>query len=79
MECAVAESTASPRDLAYLRDRVSMHHDHYQTRGTQHTAYGDGGIRLWSATDPDTPQPTPRRTRATAGGRSDDRRCLDTR
>ncbi len=54
MECAVAEGTASARDLAYLRDRVNMHHDRHQIHGTQHTAYGDGRIRLWPVTDPDT-------------------------
>lgn len=54
MERAVAEGTASARNLAYLRDHVTMHHDRHQTHGTQHTAYGDGRIRLWPVTDPDT-------------------------
>lgn len=54
MERAVADGTASARDLAYLRDRVNMHHNRPQIHGTQHAGYGGGRVRLWPVTDPDT-------------------------
>jgi uncharacterized protein DUF6624 len=48
---AVARGDASPRDLAYLRDRVLMHRGEPQLYGTQYMVR-DGVLTLWAVQDP---------------------------
>ena len=52
MEDAVAREDASPRDLAYLTDRVLMHRGEPQIYGTQYMVR-DGVPTLWAVQDPD--------------------------
>lgn len=52
LEDAVARGDASPRDLAYLRDRVLMHRGEPQLYGTQYMVK-DGVLMLWAVQDPD--------------------------
>ena len=51
LEDAVARGDASPRDLAYLRDRVLMHRGQPQLYGTQYMVR-DGVLTLWAVQDP---------------------------
>jgi hypothetical protein len=52
LRAAVAAGEASPRDLAYLEDRVRMHDGQAQLYGTQfrHDAQG---LRVWTVEDPE--------------------------
>jgi hypothetical protein len=50
---AVSQDDASPRDLAYLTDRVLMHRGEPQVYGTQYQER-DGALTLWTVRDPDT-------------------------
>lgn len=47
LEDAVAQADASPRDLAYLMDRVLMHRNQPQIYGTQYLL-SDGVLTLWT-------------------------------
>jgi hypothetical protein len=51
LEDAVARGDASPRELAYLRDRVLMHRGDPQIHGTQYLVR-DGVVTLWTVRDP---------------------------
>jgi len=51
LEDAVARGDASPRDLAYLMDRVLMHQGQPQIYGTQYLDR-DGILTLWTVQDP---------------------------
>jgi hypothetical protein len=51
LEDAVACGDASPRDLAYLRDRVQMHRGQPQIYGTQYLVK-DGVLTLWEVREP---------------------------
>jgi hypothetical protein len=51
LEDAVARGDASPRDLAYLRDRVLLHRGEPQLYGTQYIER-DGVLTLWTVQDP---------------------------
>lgn len=48
---AVARGDASPRDLAYLMDRVLMHRGQPQIYGTQYVVT-DGTLTLWTVHEP---------------------------
>lgn len=50
LEDAVARADASPRDLAYLTDRVLMFRDEPQIYGTQYVIR-DGRVTLWTVRD----------------------------
>jgi len=52
LEDAVARGDASPRDLAYLQDRVLMYRGEPQLYGTQYLVR-DGVLTLWRVQDPD--------------------------
>jgi hypothetical protein len=52
LEEAVAGGDASPRDLAYLRDRVLMFRGEPQIYGTQYMVK-DGVLELWTVRDPE--------------------------
>ena len=52
LEDAVSRDDASPRDLAYLTDRVLMHRGQPQVYGTQYRE-NDGILTLWTVQDPD--------------------------
>ncbi len=54
MERAVADGRASASDLVYLQDRVNMHHQRYQTHGSQFFGSSSEGARLWPDSDPAT-------------------------
>ena len=51
LQDAVARGDASPRDLAYLMDRVLMHRGQPQIYGTQYMVTG-GILTLWTVQDP---------------------------
>ena len=51
LEDAAARGDASPRDLAYLMDRVLMHRGQPQIYGTQYLVR-DGILTLWTVQDP---------------------------
>jgi uncharacterized protein DUF6624 len=51
LEDAVARADASPRDLAYLMDRVLMHRGQPQIYGTQYLL-SDGVLTLWTVQEP---------------------------
>jgi hypothetical protein len=51
LEDAVARGDASPRDLAYLIDRVLMHRGQPQIYGTQYLLK-DGALTLWTVQQP---------------------------
>jgi hypothetical protein len=51
LQDAVARGDASPADLAYLTDRVLMHHGKPQIYGTQYQVR-DGILTLWTVRDP---------------------------
>ena len=52
LEGAAARGDASPRDLAYLRDRVLLHRGEPQLYGTQYIDR-DGVLTLWTVQDPE--------------------------
>lgn len=52
LQDAVARGDASPRDLAYLMDRVLMHRGQPQIYGTQYLV-SEGILTLWTVQDPD--------------------------
>jgi hypothetical protein len=52
LEEAAARGDASPRDLAYLRDRVLLHRGEPQLYGTQYIVR-DGAVTLWTVADPE--------------------------
>jgi hypothetical protein len=52
LEDAVARGDASPADLAYLTDRVLMHHGEPQLYGTQYHQDRGGVLELWPVRDP---------------------------
>lgn len=49
---AVAHGEARSVDLAYLEDRINMHHGRPQRYGTQWHREGDGPLELWPLEDP---------------------------
>lgn len=51
LEDAVSRDDASPRDLAYLMDRVLVHRGQPQVFGTQYRV-NDGILTLWMVQDP---------------------------
>ena len=51
LEDAVAHGDASPRDLAYLMDRVLTHRGQPQIYGTQYLVR-DGVLTLWTVQEP---------------------------
>jgi hypothetical protein len=52
LEEAAALGDASPRDVAYLKDRVLLHRGEPQIYGTQYTIR-DGVLALWPVQDPE--------------------------
>jgi uncharacterized protein DUF6624 len=52
LEEAAARGNASPRDAAYLRDRVLLHRGEPQLYGTQYIVR-DGVLTLWPVQDPE--------------------------
>lgn len=52
LRAAVEHGLATRRDLAYLQDRVDVHHGRPQTYGTQSIGIGSLPPRLWPVTDP---------------------------
>jgi len=52
LRAAVAAGEASPRDLAYLEDRVRMHDGQAQLYGTQFRRDAQG-LRVWTVEDPE--------------------------
>ncbi|MEU7576663.1 DUF6624 domain-containing protein [Streptomyces sp. NPDC041068] len=52
MEQAVSEGTASPRDLAFLRDRTLVNDGHKQIYGTQIAGVQDGAPVPWPCEEP---------------------------
>jgi hypothetical protein len=52
MQGAVRNGLADERDLAYLKDRVDMHHDRRQTYGTQYIGWEANQVRLWPIDNP---------------------------
>jgi uncharacterized protein DUF6624 len=52
LRAAVAAGEASPRDLAYLEDRVRMHDGQPQLYGTQFRR-DELGLRAWTIEDPE--------------------------
>ncbi|MFB8242853.1 DUF6624 domain-containing protein [Kitasatospora purpeofusca] len=53
MEQAVAGGTASPRDLAFLRDRMLVNEGQKQIYGTQIAGVKDGSPIPWPCEDPE--------------------------
>jgi hypothetical protein len=51
LQNAVAQGDASPRDLAYLMDRVGMYRGQPQIYGTQYIVT-DGVLTLWTVQEP---------------------------
>lgn len=51
LEDGVARGDASPRDLAYIMDRVLMHPGQPQIYGTQYLVR-DGVLTLWTVQEP---------------------------
>lgn len=49
-----ARAASSASDLVYLQDRVNMHHQRYQTHGSQFFGSSSEGPRLWPVSDPAT-------------------------
>ncbi|MGA5823792.1 DUF6624 domain-containing protein [Kitasatospora sp. NPDC094028] len=53
MEQAVADGAASPRDLAFLRDRTLVNEGREQIYGTQIAGVGDGSPIPWPCEEPE--------------------------
>ncbi len=78
MKRAVADGRASASDLVYLQDRVNMHHQRYQTHGSQFFGSSEQP-RLWPVSDPATVNRPARRRRPASTRPGHHRRRMDAR